>query len=413
MSSERTDIELLKYASSSLIKILDIDELLTEMLRIAQEGTEADRGTIYLVDNEKQEIYSRVLIGKEISEIRMPIGTGISGTVARTGKTIVVDDAYVHPQFNDQFDKSTGYRTKTMLSMPIKNVDNKVVGVFQIINKFDGEFNDMDVDFLSSLANYSALALELAHLHTEIVDKHKMEQEISIARLIQKNFLPVDIPIIEGYEVFGCNIPSATVSGDYYDYFKQSDNRWVIAIGDVSGKGIPAAMLTAQAQSYFKALTHYCSSVEEVAANLNKYILDSTAPGKFITFHFGCLDTAEHCYHFVNAGHNPPIHIKNDGTYTELSKGGPVLGFLPDMKYDSSKALLEEGDLIFCFTDGITEIFDRDEEEFGEERLYDFLLEHRDLPLSGIFVKLLMKLREFSDGKFHQDDMTVVAIKRK
>lgn len=412
MPLRKSKVELLNEASEKLIKILELDELLRNILRIAKEGLDADRGTVYIVDQEKQEIWSKIFLGDEISEFRMPVGKGISGYVARTGETLNVEDAYKHPLFNSDFDKKTGYRTVSMLCLPIAKVDDEIVGVFQMLNKRKGAFDHTDEDFLHSLANYSAVAIEMASLHSEIVEKKRIEHELSIARTIQESLLPHKIPEIEGYEVFGCNISCEAVSGDYYDFYPLDDNNWVFAIGDVAGKGVPASLMTAVAQSHFKALTRYDRSVTGIAKNLNNYLCENSTPEKFITFHFGILDIGSHTYEFVNAGHNPPVVVSAGEKVKELKTGGPPIGWLPNIEYSCENIRLNRGDMIFCFTDGITEVFDANEQEFGEERLYAFLKKNRHLPLKEMFNHLMSELKKFSHGEMDHDDMTVVALRR-
>lgn len=412
MPLSKSKVELLNEASENLIKILDLDELLRNILRIAKEGLDADRGTVYIVDKVKQEIWSKIFLGDEINEFRMPVGKGISGYVARTGETLNIEDAYKHPWFNPDFDKKTGYRTVSMLCLPITKADNEIVGVFQMLNKRKGAFDRADEDFLHSLANYSAVAIEMASLHSEIVEKKRIEHELNIARTIQESLFPHEIPDIDGYEVFGCNISCETVSGDYYDFYSLGGNNWVFAIGDVAGKGIPASLMMAVAQSHFKALTRYDRSVTGIVKNLNNHLCENSTPEKFITFHFGILDSGSHTYEFVNAGHNPPVVVSDEEKIKELKTGGLPIGWLPNIEYSCESIRLNPGDMLFCFTDGITEVFDANEQEFGEERLYAFLKKNRNLPLTRIFERLMSELKNFSHGEMNHDDMTVVAIRR-
>jgi len=408
----KSKVMLLKEASEKLIKILDLDELLRNILDIAQHGLDADRGTVYIVDREKKEIWSKVFLGDEISEFRQPVGTGISGYVAMTGETINIEDAYNHTWFNPAFDKKTGYRTKSILCMPIPNADNEIVGVFQMLNKRGGPFGRNDMEFLRSLANYSAVAIEMASLHSEIVEKKRIEHELNLARTIQESLLPSENPTIEGYDIFGCNISCEVVSGDYYDIFPIDENRWVFAIGDVAGKGVPASLMMAVMQSHLKALTRYDHSITRIASLLNNYLFNNSTPEKYITFHFGILNAKEHTYKYVNAGHNPPILVSHNGGFRELKIGGPLIGMIPDLDYSYERIELKKGDLIFSFTDGVTEVFNGKEEEFGEERLSDYLRKNRRLPLEKLFETLLTELCAFSQTENRDDDVTVLSFRR-
>jgi len=413
MDIENIRLKLLGEASSKLIKILDIDELLRYLLNIARRGLFADRGTVYVVDKSKNEIWSKVLIGNNLKEIRLPIGKGIAGRVAQTGETINIEDAYEDDRFNKDVDIRTGYRTKTIICMPIKNADGEIVGVFQILNKQDGKFNSSDIEFLESLSYYSATALELATLHQERLDKKRLEHELKIAREIQIGLLPKTIPNIEGYEIFGNNNTCEEVSGDYYEYFPIDEKKWLFAIGDVSGKGIPASLLMAVLQSHLKAIVRFNQSTTEIIENLNEYIRENSTVETFITFFLGILDLENHIFEYVNAGHNNPFCLKRNGNLLELNKGGTILGMFSGLEYNSEKISLESGDFVFCYTDGVTECFNKNNEEYGETRLLDFLKIHRNKKLNKILSNLNSELEMYSSGQKQPDDITVLMIRRK
>lgn len=402
---------LLEKASEQLIRILDLNTLLKNILDFAQKGLDTDRGTVYLVDHENEIIFSKVFLGDEITDFRMSIDKGICGYVAKTGETVFVEDAYQHPYFNPSYDEQSGYTTRTMLNVPISNKSNEVIGVFQMINKHDGFFDDEDANFLHSLANYSAVALEMASMHTAILEAERIESELDIARSIQNNLYPRESPIIEGYEIFGCNICCDKVSGDYYDYFPIEKNEWVIAIGDVSGKGVPASLMMALVQAHLKAQFEYKRPIVEIVEKLNKYLYENSTPEKFITFHLGILDVKNHTYEYVNAGHNPPILITGD-RQKELNIGGPILGAVPGLKFKCEKVTLSKNAILFSFTDGVSEVFNKKDEMYGEKRLHSFLQENRDRPLKELFLRLMIEIRDFSHEDLDQDDITVVTLKR-
>ena len=233
-------LESLIDASDKLNSALDLNQLLRIILELATRNLNADRGTIYLIDQEKKELWSKVLKGRELVEIRLPVGTGIAGTVAKTGKTINLRDAWKDRRFFSGFDLRTGFQTKTMLCMPMRNRKGKIIGVFQIINKKRGTFDREDEQFLDAFSDHAALAIETAYLHQAIVEKERVEREIQIAAEIQQRLLPKTLPSIPGYELDGIAIPCKTIGGDYYDLIPLPDGRQVITVADVSGKGIPA-----------------------------------------------------------------------------------------------------------------------------------------------------------------------------
>src|SRR3990172_181309 len=193
------------------------------------------------MEEEKKEIWYKVLKGKELVEIRLPLGTGIAGHVAETGKTVNLEDAWKDKRFFSGFDVRTGYVTKTMLCMPMRNREDKIIGVFQMINKKGGVFDLEDEQFLRAFSDHVALAIENAYLLQARVENERVEKEIQIAAEIQKKLLPKELPAIAGYQMDAVAVPCKTIGGDYYDVVPIDDENFVLVVADVSGKGIPAA----------------------------------------------------------------------------------------------------------------------------------------------------------------------------
>ena len=413
MQIDSFKIRLLEEASQQLIKTLDLRELLKKILKIAKRGLKCDRGTVYVVDSKKNEIWSIVLIGKELKEIRLPIGEGLAGYVAKTGEILNIEDAYKDKRFKSEFDRYSGYHTKSCLCVPIVNSENKITGVMQMLNKKKGKFDILDENFLKSLSNYSATALELATLHEQIVDKKRIEDELSIARQIQVSLFPRKIPEIENYDILGDNNSCETVSGDYYDFFHLGDDKYLFAIGDVSGKGIPASLMMAILQSHLKAITKTFNPLPETVRLLNEYLVKNSTSDKFITFFIGILDSKAHTFEYVNAGHNPPVFINKNGDLRELKLGGPLIGMFGGLEYTSETVKFKEGDLLVSFTDGVTECMNMEEEEYGEDKLYPFLIKQNINSPKKIFDNLVTELTEFAAGQKQSDDITVLMLKRK
>lgn len=403
---------LLEEASEKLLKVLNLEEILKYLLENAKVGIEAEGGTVYIVDKNKKEIYSKVMSESSSREIRLPFGSGIAGLVAQNGEVIRIDNAYKDGRFNKVNDILTGFRTRNILCAPIENNKNEIVGVFQLVNKKDENFNDADVKFLKSLSNFSATAIQLAKLNQEMVEKKRLETQLNIAREMQLKLFPKSIPKLPGYEIFGTNGSCEEVCGDYYDFFPIEKNKWILAIGDVSGKGIPASFIMAILQSHLKAVSKFGYPLEEVMNLLNNYIVDNSTPEKFVTFIFGVLDLKENTFTYVNAGHNPPYLINKNGDVSLLKSSGPIIGVFPDLDYECHTLKLQDGDLLFCFTDGVTECFNNEEEEYGEERLEKFLVENKELDTKTIVEKSLLELEIFAEGAKPSDDITYLALKK-
>jgi sigma-B regulation protein RsbU (phosphoserine phosphatase) len=238
-----------------------------------------------------------------------------------------------------------------------------------------------------------------------------MEEELAIAKEIQKGLLPNTQPQITGFEIAGVNHSSREVGGDYFDWIRIDENHYGIAIADVSGKGTPAALLMANLQAMLRTLAAEHKNVGEMVGKINNLIHANTDYSKFITFFYGDLDLKEKTFKFSNAGHNPPYLLRANGEMETLIEGGLLLGMMPDVHYEEREISLGEGDCILMFTDGITEAMDENENEFGEDNVAKILADYRTLEAASIIEKITDAVKEFVKDNPQSDDITLVAIK--
>ena len=400
-------------ATRLLNSTLDLAELLELILRIAREQVDADRGSVYLVDKEHQQIWSIVAQGLESQEIRLPIGSGVAGMVAASGEPINVVDAYSLPVFDASFDKKFGYKTRSLLCMPIRHKNGEIVGVIQLINKQpNGAFTADDQDFLDKLSGHMAMALENAQLHRTALEKQRIERELEMARGIQRSLLPDAPPIVPGYELAVANQPCYEVGGDYYDFLSLGPQTLLLVVADVEGKGVASAMVMSNLQATLRALVTHLHSLEVLALSLNEMILNDTKSRKFLSVFLGLLDTRRNGLHYINAGHVPPIVVDGDsGEFRLLMEGGTVVGLFPDAEYSRGSCKLRPGDIFIACTDGITEPCDINEEEYGTERLATCVSLNRHKPAQEIIDCVLRDVEEFSRGGVHIDDKVLMVMK--
>ncbi|MGA2571577.1 MAG: PP2C family protein-serine/threonine phosphatase [Terracidiphilus sp.] len=234
------------------------------------------------------------------------------------------------------------------------------------------------------------------------------EQEAERAREIQQALMPRELPRIKGCQLAAECIPARQVGGDYFDAIRLGDSRVAIAIADVSGKGMGAALLMSNLQAIVRAFAPAVLAPQELCTRANQLIAANVAPGKYITFFFAVVDTARMRIDYCNAGHNPPLLGRRDGSVETLDEGGPVLGILPDAPYDSGSAELRPGDGLVLYTDGITEATDSSGDEFGEERL-KALLARRPSGAEELRARIVSAVSEFANGNF-SDDVTVLVV---
>ena len=404
-------LHFLMEATKALASTLDLAELLGRILEVAKTQAGAERGTLFLVDEKTEEIWSLIAHGLEQREIRLPLGTGIAGYVAQSGEILNIPDAYADPRFNREVDARTGYRTRNILCLPIRNKSGKIIAALQLLNKACGTFTSEDVDFLLTLSEHMALALENAQLHRALLEKERLEREMALARDIQRSLLPEEAPRVPGFDIAVTNEPCYDVGGDYYDFLVLGPNTLLVVIADVEGKGISSAMVMSNLQATLRALVLNLHSLTSFAETLNRSILASTRGGKYLTMFLGLIDIPGKSIEYVNCGHVPPIVIRSEGSAVDLREGGMVVGLFDDVRYASGQLKFQGGDVLALCTDGITESMDELQDEYGSERLADCIRGAITQTATEIVTAVNADVVTFSRRGTHLDDKVMIAIK--
>ena len=239
-----------------------------------------------------------------------------------------------------------------------------------------------------------------------------MEKELKNAAAIQRKLLPVGNPSFDGYDVAGFNDPCREVGGDYYDFIERGPRKLGIAIADVSGKGTGAALLMATVRASFRAHVEVATEIQGLVASLNETIVQSANTNNFVSFYYGEIEGDTGKVRCVNAGHNAPMLVRGTGEVERLKADGVILGIFPGAKYKLSETALSPGDLLFAFSDGVTETQNEIDEEFGEERLIALLRENRTAPAATIRDLVTNSLREFKGAAPQYDDVTMIVVRR-
>ena len=339
------------------------------------------------------------------------IGQGICGAVGATGQTIAVPDAYADSRFDPSVDGELGYRTRDVYCLPIVNRDEVVVGVLELLNS-TRPLTAEDEAFLSGVSVHIGLALENARLHEEIVEKRKFERELNLARAIQQNLCPVFPPRVGGVEIAASTQMCGAVGGDYLDYFLLDGDRILLAIGDVAGKGIGAALVMSSVHASCRALVRHVHGIEQIVGILNDTLLESTREGIYVTLVFVLIDPAARRLHYVNAGHNPPLYVQADGSAMLLDEaGGPPAGLFPGSRYRREVCSLSPGSALVIYTDGIVEAEDTEGDEFGLERLRRLVTSERALPAAQIAASIRSAVQQHTVGMPARDDATFIVLR--
>jgi sigma-B regulation protein RsbU (phosphoserine phosphatase) len=265
-------------------------------------------------------------------------------------------------------------------------------------------------ELLTALAARAGTAIDNALLYRGALERHRLEKELSVATRIQEDLLPKRDPVFPAVDVSGSMIPSHEVGGDYYDYVELGEKKLGVALGDVTGKGIPAALLMAAVQATVRADAKRSPNPSHLVALINKRVQELEEPERFATFFYCTLDSVDKTITYCNAGHHPPVLVRADGSVEHLTEGGILLGFQPDPPYDEGTVTLREGDILVIFTDGIVEQ-SRGEEFYGEERMIDVMRANRDLGAGQLKKRIIDSVLEFSKDGSNEDDLTLVVIK--
>jgi len=305
------------------------------------------------------------------------------------------------------------HKMKARLIVPLTH-RGQLEGILFLGPKRDEiHFSTEELTLLNILSTQIAIALENTRLYEAIVEKRRIDEELGLAREIQRMLLPQHFPSSPRYEISAINIPSKEVGGDYYDFIQLSDHRIGIAIGDISGKGIPGSLLMSNLQATFRAVAHLSSRPSRVMSRVNVQMARNTTPEKYATFFYGIFDAAKNTLHYTNAGHNFPIVVPENGQPFMLHESDLIIGIDENAVYQQHQVNLSPGDLLICYTDGITEAMNADNIEFGEERFLTTIMSQNWNSTRELRNRIYETVSEFAAGMHQYDDMTLVILQVK
>ncbi|UCD63766.1 MAG: SpoIIE family protein phosphatase [Candidatus Zixiibacteriota bacterium] len=297
------------------------------------------------------------------------------------------------------------------LVLPMKDAEH-LLGFVALTDKAAGySYSAEDLNLLGVLSNQMVTALINARLYVESLERIRLQEEVTMARQIQLDLLPSSPPDIPCGLISAISTPSRTVGGDFFDFLPLDDNRVGVCIADASGKGMPAALLIAQTQAILKSEVCNGNPIDVVLSNMNQQIVSSSSSEKYVTLFYGELDTAAGNFAYANAGHNYPILVRATGEVELLKTGGPVIGALPMMRYRSDSVQLRKDDVLFLFTDGLSEAMNSKEEEYTEERVRQYVATNKDCDPQTLIDRILQDVRLFDPTYPPRDDTTIIAIK--
>jgi phosphoserine phosphatase RsbU/P len=400
--------EVLLDVTSSLSGTLDLDEVIEAILKSLRQVVNYDAAAIYLVSRSTQALELVRSIGYPPGSdeaFGIMVGQGIVGWVAKTGEPAIVADVSTDPRY-----VVARPETRSELAAPLK-VGGRTIGVFNLERDLVDAYHEGHLELVTAFAAQAAVAVERARLTAEQLERRRLEKELAIAREIQASFLPDRAPEVPGFDLAGTTQAHDEVGGDYYDFIQVSETRIGIAIADVSGKGIPAALIMAGFRMSLLAEIRNEFAIRAVMRKVNSLLHESTDRDKFVTAFYGLLDTRNRVLIFSNAGHNPPVLFRSGGKIEYLEEGGVALGVLAAAEYEDRPIALRPGDVLVLYTDGISEAESPSGELFGQRRIEQVVAAHTDLDARGIMETLIRAARDWAGERGPQDDLTLVVLR--
>jgi phosphoserine phosphatase RsbU/P len=411
-------LRLLLDITKKISRSLDLQEVLNLVMDTLDSLIHYDAAGIYILrcktsspnttPNQGCVFHTETVRGYDIDDLvdlRLKMGEGIIGHVAVSGEPIISPDVRTDPRYVNAREE-----TRSEMVAPIISND-EVIGVFDLESDRLNAYDEDDLQVLLLLASQVAIIIEKVMLHEQLIEKKRLEGQLEVARQVQLELLPAHDPELEGFDICAWNFSTEEVSGDYYDWVSIYEDQIGMVIADVSGKGVPAALLMAFLRASLRAAIHIGYAPHISMAKVNYLLWESIERNQFVTAFYGVLDASNKTLAYTNAGHNPPLLMDADGTAHFIERGGLPLGMFRDTRYYEYYQAIEPGQVLVLYTDGATEAEGANGEEYGRERLEAAVRASRHLSARELITAIQQDVLAWTDGRGASDDMTFFIVK--
>jgi phosphoserine phosphatase len=406
-----SDLQAILAVTRALAAPFDLSAMLGEVVNAAKQVLHAERVSVWLYDEGPDELVLEVAIG--IAPVRIPAGAGLAGSCARQRIVINVPDCYADPRFDPSMDRRSGYRTRCMLTLPLIDHKDRLVGVMQVLNKSGGSFDSQDEALATALAAQCAVALQRVRMTAAVIEGEKMRQELETARRVQEGTLPATMPQVAGYDVHGAFEPADLTGGDTFDLCLLPRGL-VIVLADATGHGIAPALSVTQMHAMLRMAFRLDAGLEAALLQVNNQLAETLPGDRFITAFVGVLDPCTHTMRFVSAGQGPIVQFRaRDASFLVRKPTGLPLGAMTLAALRPGASLdFDAGDVLLLLSDGIYDYRSVSGEPFGQARVEAIVREHHPKPAAELCSLLLDSVRAFAGGAPQEDDITLVVVKR-
>jgi len=405
------ELSTLYEVSKILTSALDLNEALNLIVETTAKMMQVKACGLRLFDKVSGEMVLRAVYGLSrdyINKGRVFAWKGVYKDVILNGHVAAVRDVASDPRF-EYTEEAVKEGIKSMLSVGLM-LRGEPIGALSVYTDRHCTFTSDQIRIFKGIANEAAIVVERAKLYEESMENQRIERELATAAEIQANLMPRENPKLRGYEIAARTLPSHMIGGDFYDFIPFDESHLGIVIGDVSGKGIPGAILMASARASLRAYLEDPHTVKEVITRLNRVLHRDTQSDQFVSLFYGMLDAQEATLTYTNAGHNAPILLREHERIL-LKEGGSILGILEEASYGEGKIQLLPSDVVIFYTDGITEA-ERGDESFGEERLTELVRTNTYESPGELLERVLGEVARFSDSPPQSDDRTIIVLKK-
>ena len=397
-----------------LARPIELESMLYQVVDAAKDLLNAEGGTVWQYLATDHQLEMRAARGLGAVAIRVPADRGIVGECVRTRVLINVPDCYADARFDRSVDRTTGYRTRCMLTCPLLGHDDVLVGALQVVNRRHGVFDADDEAMASALAAQCAVALQRVQMTERLVQSEKLRQEIEVAREIQQSTLPKFAPVVAGYDLAGRFRPADETGGDTYDFVSTADGGVMLLMGDATGHGIGPALSATEVRAMLRLAQRIGASLDDTFRHINDQLVVDLPEDRFVTAFLGCLDPSSHVLRYHSGGQGPLLHFKAADLACDIHP--PTTFPLGAMEQSALPApreiVLASGDIFALFSDGVFEYQDAKERQFGEQAVVDLLRRYHNWPMTDLLDKLIEALTRFGHGAPQLDDITAVLIRR-
>jgi sigma-B regulation protein RsbU (phosphoserine phosphatase) len=411
-------LRLLLDITKKISRSLDLREVLNLVMDTLDSLIPYDAAGIYILqcvrsENDKLEnqacvFHTEAVRGYDIDdlmELRLKMGEGIIGHVALKGEPVISPDVRRDPRYVNAREE-----TRSEMVAPIISND-EVIGVFDLESDSLNAYTHDDLQVLLLLASQVAIIIEKVMLHEQMIEKKRLEAQLEVARHVQLELLPATDPQLEGFDICAYNYSTEEVSGDYYDWVSIYEDQIGLVIADVSGKGVPAALLMSFLRASLRAAIHIGYAPHISMAKVNYLLWESIERNQFVTAFYGVLDASNRTLAYTNAGHNPPLLLEADGSVRFIERGGLPLGMFRNTRYYEYYLAIEPGQILVLYTDGVTEAANASGEEYGRERLAEAVRAGQNLSARDLITAIQQDVVTWTGGRGANDDMTFFIIK--